>query len=64
MQPRIDRHLAWLIAERDALDREIQDLLQSQSQWHRQLTSVPGLGPAAAGVLLAELPELGRLPHR
>ena len=47
-QPRIDRHLAWLIAERDALDRDIQDLLQSQAQWRRQrepLTSVPGLGP-------------------
>ena len=65
MQRRIDRHLAWLITERDALDREIQDLLQSQAQWRRQreqLTSVPGLGPV--GVLLAELPELGRLPHR
>ena len=62
-----DRHLAWLIAERDTLDCEIQDLLQSQAQWHRQreqLTSVPGLDPVAAGVLLAELPELGRLPHR
>ena len=67
MQRRIDRHLAWLMAERDALDREIQDVLQSQAQWRRQReprTSVPGLGPVAAGVLLAELPELGRWPHR
>ena len=67
MQRRIDRHLAWLTAERDALDGEIQDLLQAQARWRRQrdqLTSVPGLGPVAAGVLLAELPELGQVPHR
>ena len=52
MQHRIDPHWAWLMTERDALDGEIQDLLQAQARWRRQrdqLTSVPGLGPVAAG---------------
>jgi transposase len=30
----------------------------------RRLTSVPGIGPALSAVLIARLPELGRLDHR
>ena len=67
MQARIDRHLACLVEERDQLDQAIERLLQAHAAWQEQaelLRSVPGVGSVVTGVLLAELPELGQLPHR
>ena len=67
MQARIDRHLTWLTEERDQLDQAIARVLQAHTVWRGQvelLMSVPGIGFVVTGVLLAELPELGRLSHR
>ena len=67
MQAHINRHPAWLAEERDRLDQAIEHLLQAHAAWREQvqlLRSVPGIGGVATSVLLAELPELGRLSHR
>ena len=50
-----------------AMRPHIQDRLQSHPRWSGQtelLRSVPGVGPVVAAVLMAELPELGRLSSR
>jgi len=64
MQNGIDLHLDWLKQRLKELDEEIEQQMEMNAQWQRTkeiLTSVPGLGPATAGVLMAELPELGHL---
>jgi len=48
----------------EKLDEQIQQLIASDEQFQKRaalLKSVPGIGPATIGVLLAELPELGEL---
>ncbi len=47
-----------------ALDRRIAALLETSAEWRRtaaRLRSVPGLGPQGAAVMIALMPELGRL---
>jgi transposase len=62
----IERHLAFL--ERVRPDRRRDRRRDSASPpWREKedlLTSVPGVGPATARVLIAELPELGDLDRR
>jgi transposase len=61
---RIQAHLAWLAADRRALDEDLHRRLRASPLWREQddlLRSVPGVGPTLALTLLAELPELGRL---
>lgn len=58
------RLLATLAAELDAVTAEIEALIAADAELaqHAQLLqSVPGVGPASIRLLLAELPELGRL---
>lgn len=60
----LDEHLALLDARIDAFDRAIPDAMRSDPALTRQaalLRSAPGIGPVAATVLIAHLPELGRL---
>ena len=60
-------HLDWLLADLESLNQEIQARLRTHPTWSGQvarLRSVPGVGPAAAAVLVAELPELGHLSRR
>ena len=67
LRAHIQAHLDWLLAALESLNQEIQARLQSHPTWSGQaelLRSVPGLGPAAAAVLVAELPELGHLSRR
>ena len=67
LQPRIRAHLEWLQAELKALNRELHDRMQAHGTWQARaelLRSVPGVGPVVAAVLVAELPELGRLNGR
>jgi transposase len=50
--------------QREDLDREIAKLIESDDDWRNKrdlLTSVPGIGPAAASHLVSDLPELGKL---
>jgi transposase len=63
----IQRHLDWLTDDLNALTHEVEQRVQASPLWRAQeelLTSVPGIGPTTACVLLAEVPELGRLTQR
>jgi transposase len=67
LRPRVDAHIRWLQAERDALDRELEQTLRRSPLWRERedlLRSVPGIGPVVAATLLADLPELGRLDRK
>lgn len=67
LRPRVDAHIAWLRAERDALDRELRDQIRRSPLWREDddlLQSVPGVGPVLATTLIAELPELGHLNRK
>lgn len=60
----IRQHIGWLKKRIETLEAELRILVQSSPVWRRKdelLQSVPGVGPALAGVLLADLPELGEL---
>jgi len=60
----IERHLAWLARELDAIDHDLQARVQAHPDWQGKdvvLRSVPGVGRVLSTTLLADLPELGRL---
>ncbi|ARP89049.1 IS110 family transposase [Bordetella genomosp. 9] len=64
-RPSIERHLAFLRQELDDSDGHIAEHVQQhQAELARVLSSVPGIGAASVALLLAELPELGRLDRR
>src|SRR5258707_2384999 len=66
VRARIQAHLAWLEADLEELDGDLQQQLRASPLWRAQddlLQSVPGIGPILALTLLAELPEVGRLSH-
>lgn len=63
----VDKHLAWLRKEVVRIDAAIAKLIASDETWRGQaerLQSVPGVGPTTSAMLVAELPELGRLNRR
>jgi transposase len=63
----IQTHIAGLEKELAYLEKELDRTLRQSPLWRtreRLLRSVPGVGPTVAAVLLAELPELGRLDRR
>jgi len=63
----IDKHLEWLRKEVARIDAAIAKLIASDEDWRDQaqrLKSVPGVGPTTSAMLVAELPELGRLNRR
>ena len=67
LRPRLDKHIAWLEAERQELNRELDDFIQQTplfGQKEEILRSTPGVGPVTAATILAELPELGLLDHK
>ena len=64
---RIERHLAVLQEELSEIERELDDSIRGTPVWRENddlLKSVPGIGPAIARTLLAELPELGTLDRK
>jgi len=64
VQMRIREHLAWLKAELDDLEQELELLLANNQVWQEKkavLESTPGVGSVTAFTLLAHLPELGSL---
>ena len=70
-QPRllkgVDRVLALLQAELSAIETDIDGAIRQSPAWRERedlLRSVPGIGPATARTLIAELPELGQLDRR
>ncbi len=67
VQKRLAAHLAWLQKELTAVDSDLDQAIRATPVWREAealLTSVPGVGPATARCLLAEVPELGRLDRR
>lgn len=53
-----------LVAQRDAVDAEVAKLVEADGDWRGRrdlLATVPGVGRATATLLVAGLPELGRL---
>jgi transposase len=63
----IDRHVAWLEEALRRLDEELQETIRNSPVWREKddlLQSVAGIGPKTSAVLIAELPELGRLDRR
>ena len=65
---RIRAHVGWLEKELSRTDRELEEVIETSPAWRESETllrsSVPGVGPALARTLVAELPELGTLTHK
>jgi transposase len=64
---RVDAHLAWLHKELASIETDLGDAVRNSPAWRAAeelLVSVPGIGPTSARLLIAELPELGRLDRR
>ena len=64
VRSRISAHLRWLAQELEDAEEEIGALIEQNTVWQARdelLQSVPGVGPATARTLIAELPELGTL---
>lgn len=63
----IDAHIAFLQQRLKETDRDLQQLLRESPLWRtveQRLRSVPGIGPTSSAVLIAQLPELGRVSNR
>jgi transposase len=60
----LEQHIAYLEKQLAKLDEDLHDAIRQTPIWQEQfdlLQSVPGIGPATAATMIAELPELGRL---
>ena len=65
--PSLHKHIQFLSQELDDLDREIDDLINSNILWKDKLLllrNVPGVGPVSSFTLVGALPELGSLNRR
>lgn len=63
-RPSLERHIAYLESEAEALSQEIQQRIEQSPLWSSTaalLCSTPGVGPTTASTLIAQVPELGRL---
>jgi transposase len=63
----IDRLLKALERELASLDHDLDDAIKGSPAWRDKenlLRSVPGIGPAIARTMIAELPKLGTLDRR
>lgn len=64
MQAGIAKHIAWLQAEIEALEQQINQAIAANPSWSetaKRVQSVPGVGSITASTLVADLPELGQL---
>lgn len=65
LRPAIERHIAYLEQEIQALEDEMDTLIEASMQEQQELLrSVPGVGPVLSRTLLGELPELGQLSRQ
>lgn len=63
----LQAHIHWLEQRIHDTDDDLRAALKASPLWRvtdRLLQSVPGIGPTTAAVLIAELPELGRLTRQ
>ncbi len=64
-KPSLERHIEFLKSELGDSDGEVAAHVEKHhAQLAKALASVPGIGTASVAVLLAELPELGKLDRR
>jgi transposase len=64
---RVEAHLAWLQNELAGIETDLGNAVRDSPVWRATedlLVSVPGIGKTSARLLIAELPELGRLDRR
>jgi transposase len=67
VRPNIEAHIRWLEGELLDLEGGLGDVIRSSPVWRERdnlLRSVPGVGPVLSSVLLADLPELGKLSRK
>jgi len=67
VRPNIEAHIRWLEGELLNLEGGLGDVIRSSPVWRERdnlLRSVPGVGPVLSFVLLADLPELGKLSRK
>ncbi len=67
VQRDIAKHLRYLAVALERTDADLDDWIRRSPVWRAQedlLRSVPGIGPQTARLLIADLPELGRLNRR
>jgi transposase len=60
----VQEHLAWLQKRLKELDRDLHNQIRQSPLWRdrdRLYQSVPGIGPVVSRVVIAQLPEIGRL---
>lgn len=63
-RPSLERHIAYLESEAEALSEQIMQRIENSPVWSSTaalLCSTPGVGPTTASTLIAQVPELGRL---
>jgi transposase len=63
----LQTHIHFLEQRLKEANDDLQQLIRTSPLWRaaeQLLRSVPGIGPTTSALLLAELPELGRLSHR
>ena len=64
---RVKRLMGVLQRQLAEVDRELVRMIQARREWRAQyavLRSVPGIGPVTANLLVAALPELGKLNRK
>ena len=62
-RPTIERHIAWLSAEIEAVEEQCKSIIAADpnlDRLYRLLRTIPGVGPVTAATLIALLPELGQ----
>jgi transposase len=67
LRPAVEKHIAWLQAELEAIGEDLNQHLHESPIWREKddvLQSVPGVGRVLSLTLLAELPELGTLNRK
>jgi transposase len=67
MQADIREHIEWLSSRIEALEVQIDELVDSLPEWREQverLDSIPGVGKITAVTVLSEMPELGQLDRQ
>lgn len=67
VRPSVQRHIAYLTKAIGAAEDDLDRWIAQSPAWRAQedlLRSVPGIGAQTARLLIAELPELGRLSRR
>lgn len=65
--PGIQEHLEWLDKRISELEQQIDQVIQDHPDFKVKndiLRSVPGIGPVASAILIADLPELGQYDRK